>query len=376
MDKISLKTVIYSGENSLDRLKSFVNKKVFIVTDPFIIDSNIIKKVTERLKSGDNEWLVFSDIVPDPPIETVVAGVTEMESFKPNLLITIGGGSAIDAAKAMKEFACKIYDYHELPLIAIPTTSGTGSEVTSFSVITDNSKGLKYPLVSDRLLPEEAILDTELVKTVPKSITADTGMDALTHAIEAYVAVNANDFTDALAEKAIRLIFNYLIDVFEDGENTIAREKMHSASTLAGIAFNSAGLGINHSIAHACGARFHIPHGRLNAILLPHVIAYNAGIQNNMNTHLQPSAKKYANLAHMLGLPSTNHASGTRSLIKEIKKLRKALGIPENFNEYNIEYTQDTINNIIDSTLQDSCTNTNPIQAQEEDITKILKQLL
>lgn len=376
MNKIEMSTVIYSGENSLDRLIHFENHKIFIVADPFIMKSKMIEQIEKRLKKGNNKWTSFSEILPDPPIENVVAGVEEIAAFKPDLIIAIGGGSAIDAAKAMKEFSGRIYKYEDLPLIAIPTTSGTGSEVTSFSVITDNEKGVKYPLVSDSLLPEEAILDTDLVKTVPKQITADTGMDTLTHAIEAYVAKNANDFSDAFAEKAIHLVFENLVDAYHDGENVLAREKMHHASTMAGMAFNIAGLGINHSIAHSCGAKFNISHGRLNAILMPSVIAFNAGIHDNTNVDLKPTAAKYAELARLLGLPATNNASGTRSLIKEIKKLQSDLDIKGNFKEYSIECTANTLEDIAQLSLQDSCTTTNPVDIEERDIITILRELM
>jgi len=375
MKKISLRTVIYSGENALDHLKSYEGLRIFIVADPFIMESRMVDQIESRLVKGKNEWELFSDIVPDPPIENVVAGVKEIEAFKPNLIIAIGGGSAIDAAKAMKEFSNKIYQFEELPLIAIPTTSGTGSEVTSFSIITDNTKGIKYPLVADSLIPETAILDTDLVKTVPKTITADTGMDALTHAIEAYAAKNANDFSDAMAEKAIRLIFKYLPDAYNDGENITAREKMHHASTMAGIAFNIAGLGINHSIAHACGAKFHIPHGRLNAILLPKIIAYNAGVQGYRNANPQPAADKYAEISRLLELPATNSASGTRSLIKEIEKLRTKMEMPADFKTHDIEYTENIKAEIAEAALEDSCTDTNPLKPGKEDIMAILKEL-
>jgi len=376
MNKIEISTVIYSGENALDRLSHFENHNVFIVADPFIIKSKMIELIEKQLKKGNNKWTSFSDILPDPPIENVVAGVEEIAQFEPDLIIAIGGGSAIDAAKAMKEFASRIYKYEDLPLIAIPTTSGTGSEVTSFSVITDSEKGVKYPLVSNSLLPEEAILDTNLVKTVPKQITADTGLDTLTHAIEAYVAKNANDFSDAFAEKAIHLVFENLVDAYNDGENALAREKMHHASTMAGIAFNIAGLGINHSIAHSCGAKFKISHGRLNAILMPSVIAFNAGIQGNTNIDLKPAAAKYAQLSRLLGLPATNNASGTRSLIKEIKRLKSNLNIEESFKEFHVEYTASILEEIAQLSLQDSCTTTNPTHTETENIITILRELM
>lgn len=375
MRRVSLRTVIYSGEHALDHLNSYEKQRVFVVADPFILDSGMIEQVEKRLSDGDNEWHIFSDIIPDPPIELVASGVKELEAFRPDLLVAIGGGSAIDAAKAIKDFASKIYDFENIPMIAIPTTSGTGSEVTAFSVITDRNKGVKYPLVADSLIPEVAILDTELVKTVPKAITADTGMDTLTHAIEAYVATDANDFTDAMAEKAIRLVFDYLPLAYHDGTNQKAREKMHHASTLAGIAFNTAGLGINHSIAHACGAKFHIPHGRLNAILLPEVIRFNAGMRG-YQTNLKPAAEKYAELAKILGLPATNHASGTRSLIREIEKLRNILEIPRDFKNYDVDDSENVVEEIAETALMDSCTETNPAKPEKADIINILEHLL
>lgn len=376
MKKISFKTVIYSGENALDYLMQLNGKRIFIVTDPFIIESGMIAEIEARLSKGNNEWQLFSEIIPDPPIENVVAGVSKMGAFRPDIILAVGGGSAIDAAKAMKKFAYKVYQGEMPELIAVPTTSGTGSEVTAFSVITDNEKEIKYPLVSDDLVPDTAILDTNLVKTVPKEITADTGMDALTHAIEAIVALHANDFTDALAEKAIRLIFTYLETAYKDGSNIVAREKMHHASTLAGIAFNTAGLGINHSMAHASGARFHIAHGRLNTILLPHVIAYNAGIQGYNSKNLQPAAEKYQEIAQILGLPASTPASGTRSLMREIKKLATQLDMPKDLKGYALSADNETIEQLAKSAIADRCTATNPRQPIEADIVQILKAIL
>ncbi len=376
MKKISFKTVIYSGENALDYLMQLNGKRIFIVTDPFIIESGMIAEIEARLSKGNNEWQLFSEIIPDPPIENVVAGVSKMGAFRPDIILAVGGGSAIDAAKAMKKFAYKVYQGEMPELIAVPTTSGTGSEVTAFSVITDNEKEIKYPLVSDDLVPDTAILDTNLVKTVPKEITADTGMDALTHAIEAIVALHANDFTDALAEKAIRFIFTYLETAYKDGSNIMAREKVHHASTLAGIAFNTAGLGINHSMAHASGARFHIAHGRLNTILLPHVIAYNAGIQGYNSKNLQPAAEKYQEIAQILGLPASTPASGTRSLMREIKKLATQLDMPKDLKGYALSADNETIEQLAKSAIADRCTATNPRKPIEADIVQILKAIL
>ncbi|WP_040983016.1 1-propanol dehydrogenase PduQ [Oceanobacillus jeddahense] len=375
MKKVAFQTDIYYGKNALDYLKTIHEQRIFIVLDPFLQETKILEKIEDYLSTGNNTWQLFAEVVPDPPIENVTAGVEAMRDFEPDFVITIGGGSAMDAAKAVKDIAKKVYAMEELPLLAIPTTSGTGSEVTSYSVITDQNKGVKYPLTADSLIPETTILDVELVKTVPKSIVADTGMDALTHAVEAYVAKNANDFSDAMAEKAIRLLFDYLPKSYQNEQDDEAKEKVHHASTLAGFAFNTAGLGINHSIAHASGARFHIPHGRLNAILLPSVIAFNAGVHQNDNQHLTPAADRYAALARLLNLPATNQASGVRSFIKEVKKLRKKLDIPANLKAYQLEYNDEIETEIVEASLNDSCTSMNPVKPTYQDIAAILKKI-
>lgn len=375
MNNFEIKTKVRFGLGSLESLQEIKNKKVLVITDPFMVKSKAIDKILVNLKYSTYE--VFSDIVPDPPIETVVEGIEVLKKVNPDIVIALGGGSAIDAAKAIKNFSKQILNLNEIEFIAIPTSSGTGSEVTSFSVITDKQKGTKYPLVSDDLIPDIAILDPELVKTVPDFITADTGMDVLTHALEAYVSVNANDFSDALAEKAVKLVFEYLLKAYKDGNDLKAREKMHNASCLAGIAFNQASLGINHSIAHVLGGKFHIPHGRANAILLPHVIEYNADITGYSNIDCSLAAKKYAQISKLIGLSASNIRSGVKSLVNEIKKLQKELNMPTKLSECKVksEELSNLQNEIAVLAIKDGCTKSNPKVPTEEDIIDILNKI-
>lgn len=380
MEEISFRTKIYTGENALDRLITISGEKIMIIADPYIVKSGIIKEVVSRLESNNNPYIIFDDIIPDPPLETVAAGVKELLHFSPNIIIAIGGGSAIDAAKAIKDFSEKLQPKQsKITFIAIPTTSGTGSEVTSFSVITDKDKGVKYPLVADSLLPDEAILDTALVKSVPPAITADTGMDVLTHALEAYVSTKANSFSDAFAEKAIGLVFEYLPRAYENGDDIEAREKIHHASCLAGLAFNMAGLGINHSIAHVCGAQFKIAHGRMNALLLPAVIEYNANLPgyDNHTASLTTAAVKYAHAAKIIDSPSTNARSGVKNLLARIIKLKKTLHIPDSLTDCGVtkEQLKEAKEKIIASALNDACTVTNPRAPSSSDIESIIDKI-
>ncbi|MCC0685236.1 1-propanol dehydrogenase PduQ [Clostridioides sp. ZZV14-6345] len=375
MNNFEIKTRIKFGEGSLKALQELKNKKVLIITDPFMVKSKTIDKITSNLIN--TTYQVFEDIVPDPPIEVVVAGIEAFKSTNPDIIIALGGGSAIDAAKSIMDFSKKILKSNEVEFIAIPTTSGTGSEVTSFAVITDSQKKCKYPLVSDDLLPDMAILDPELVKTVPNFITADTGMDVLTHAIEAYVSTNSNDFSDALSEKAIKLVFKYLIKAYKDGNDIEAREKMHNASCLAGIAFNQASLGINHSIAHVLGGKFHIPHGRTNSILLPHVIEYNASIVGYTNTTYSDTAKKYAQIAELVGLGNGNIRIAVRNLVNEIKKLQKEMNMPTKLTQckLSLEDVTNEEREIAKLAIRDTCTLTNPKVPTEDDIINILNNI-
>lgn len=374
MQEIRFGTTLYVGEDSLKRLSDFKNEKILIVTDSFIASSELLSHIKSFIDSS-SETMVFSEVIPDPPIDNIVAGLESSKGFSATILLAIGGGSAIDAAKAMLYFGKLTDRFRGIRFVTIPTTSGTGSEVTNFSIITDAEKGTKYPLVTDQILPDEAILDSALIAGLPPKQTADTGIDVLTHAIEAYVSTKANDISDALSEKAICYVFTYLERAYKDGNDKVAREKMHIASTMAGMAFNTASLGLNHGIAHAAGARWHIPHGRINGILLPNIIRYNAGIiEGNYSKNTTPSASRYSKIAKFLGLNAGNPQMGVRSLVNAILSLEKALSIPKSLSEWGVNKDQFESDKsvIAEAALADCCTATNPIVPTKEDIISIL----
>ena len=379
MKEFDIKTKIFFGDNALDRLKALPYKKVLVVTDPFVAKTGMISFVTSRLSEGGIDFELFTDVVPDPPLEKITLGVGKMYEFEPEAIVAIGGGSALDSAKAIKEVYSKSRNITGIPMIAIPTTSGTGSEVTSFAVVSDTERGVKIPLISDDMTPSEAILDVDLVKSVPADITANTGMDVLTHAIEAYVSVNNNEFSAALAEKAVEICGAFLLRSYLNNNDTHARKKMHVASCLAGLAFNSASLGLNHGIAHAIGAQFHIPHGKANAMLLPHIIEFNSDINKHSKSKKEylPSVRKYITLARILGLYNFNEITTVRALVSWIQFMNKEMEIESSISQCGIDKDEyfAAIDSMADKALADACTRTNPRVPTKEDVVKILKDL-
>ncbi len=377
-------------------------QKAFIVTDESMVKLGYIDKVLYHLRNRQQyvHSEIFSGVEPDPSFDTIKRGVAAMESFQPDVIIAVGGGSAIDAAKGMwlfyehpdadveglklkfMDIRKRTYKFPKLgqkaKMVAIPTTSGTGSEVTSFAVITDKEKNKKYPLADYELTPDVAIVDPDLVMTLPKSITADTGMDVLTHALEAYVSVMASDYTDGLAEKAVELVLKYLKEAYEHGDNKLAREKMHNASTIAGMAFTNAFLGLNHSIAHKIGAEFHVPHGRANAIILPYVIRYNASKPTKFVSWPKYehfiADQKYAEIAKQSGLKADTVEEGVSSLIQAIKDLRDSINIPKSLQEAGLDEKEflAKVDLIADRAFEDQCTTANPRVPLVEEIKQIL----
>lgn len=380
MNSFSLQTKVYFGDNALSHLEELQYKKALIIADPFVKVSGMISLITQPLEKGNIEYKIFSDVVPDAPIDKISLGVSELLSYKPDVLIAVGGGSAIDSAKAIKEFAIKINSYNKIPLIAIPTTSGTGSEVTSISVVSNPETKTKQPISSVDMIPNEAILDVELVKSVPPAITADTGMDVFTHALEACVCKNNNEFSEALAEKAIEICGVFLLRSYLNNEDIHARKKMHCASCLAGISFNSSSLGLNHGMAHQLGAFFHIPHGRANALLLPHIIEFNSDITKNSKSRkeYETSVVKYSMVAKILGLSSYNEIMSVRSLVNWVQFMIKEMDMPISISQIGTIKEEDymsKIDSMADAALTDACTVGNPRTPTKEEIIQLYKNL-
>ncbi len=372
-----MKTKVFYGENALDRILEEKSRCAFVIADPFAVKSGLINRVTERLDQKGIRYKIFDDVVPDPPMDKVIEGVKMALEIHSDCLMAVGGGSAMDYTKAVRMFARRTDPTFDPKFVAIPTTSGTGSEVTEVAVITDTNKNTKNPICSKELIADEAILDAELVKTVPQNITADTGMDIMTHALEAFVSTGHSDFTDALAERAIKLCFRYLLRSYESKDDTKAKEKIHVASCMAGIAFNSAGLGLNHGMAHQLGARFHIPHGRANSILLPYIIDYNSGAAASGNSE-NSCVGRYCEIAAGLGITGADETTTLHSLMNYFKMLAKEMNMPGSVEEIgNIQKEEyfSAIDEMAEAALYDATTQTNPRTPEKEEIVELFKRI-
>ena len=383
---------IYFEAGSIAYLEKMPDiERAFIVTDQGMVKLGYVDKILYHLRKREKHvhCEIFDEVESDPSFETVNKGLEMMRNFKPDVIIALGGGSPIDAAKGMwlfyehpdadpeglklkfMDIRKRTYKFPKLgiktKMVAIPTTSGTGSEVTSFAVLTDKVNNKKYPLADYELTPDVAIVDPDLVLSLPKTVTADTGMDVLTHALEAYVSNMASDFTDGLSEKAVELVVNYLPKAYTDGANDkLAREKMHNASTIAGMSFTNAFLGVCHSLAHKIGAEFHLAHGRINAILLPYVIRYNATLPTKFVSFPKYeyfiADQKYAQMAKKIGLKADTVEEGVSSLISKVKELNDFLGIPKSLKEAEIDEAEfmAKVDMLADRAFEDQCTTANP----------------
>lgn len=364
------KTKICYGPYALDTLEELPASHAFVVTDAFMVKSGFADQIMSHLERKGIGLTVFDAVEPDPSLATVTRGAASFLQCGADLVVALGGGSAIDAAKAITYFAQKARgeEGKKALLVAIPTTSGTGSEVTSISVVTDTVNEVKIPLNDELLIPDVAILDARFTRTMPPHVTAATGMDVLTHAIEAYTSRYSNAFTTIFAEQAIRYVFTYLHRAYCQMDDMRARDSMLVGSCMAGLAFNNSGLGITHSIAHSLGGLFHIPHGLANAILLPHVILFNsfdAGV-------------KYREISAFLGLPASTVEEGTASLHKAVCDLNASMGIAARLRE--LKKMEETVflkhlDMMASNALQDMCTASNPRRPSHEDICSLLRRV-
>lgn len=365
MSRFTIPRDTYFGKGTIEELKNLKGKKaVIVIGGGSIKRSGALDRITSYLEEAGMETMLIEGVENDPTVKTVLNGAKTMSDFEPDWIVAVGGGSPIDAAKAMWIFyenpdftfeeAAKPFNLPALrtksQFAAVTTTSGTGTEVTAFSVITDDETGLKYPIADFNITPDVAIVDTELAQSMPAQLTAHTGMDALTHAIEAYTSTASNEITDALALKSIEMMHEYLLKSYKG--DSVAKEKMHIAQCMAGMSFSNGLLGIVHSMAHKTGKIFGIPHGCANAIYLPYVIQFNKS----------EAAAAYADISKRLGLFGTNDGELVQSLISMIYDYNKAMNIPVNLREFGVDEAQfmTKLDEIAEGAVADPCTGTNP----------------
>lgn len=381
MQLFEITTKIYFGENSLDALNNISDEQLVLVTDPFMVKSKMVNIVTDRLDKMKIPYTIFSDIQPDPTIETIAMGMEVILNKKPETLIALGGGSAIDACKAMLHFCVELKrkftdeKYIHMPtFIAIPTTSGTGSEVTSYAVITDSLENIKIPISSQHMVPKIAILDPEFTKTLPKNMIAYTGMDVLSHGVEAYVSSVSNDFTNILAKESISFVSKYLVELYENVENDYLREKMYTASNMAGLSFTNSSLGLCHGIAHTIGAEFHLPHGKANAIILPRVVAFNSGLDLFGRDGV---AKEYEEILGYVGFIHDNQKESCKQLISLLNIFLDKLNIEKSLKECNIDkaFFEERKEDCATKIMEDMCTKANPVKITRDEVLVLLDDI-
>ena len=363
------------GPGSLSALQEFAGERVLLVTDAGIESTPVFGEI--RWQLAGSEVTVFDKVLPDPSTSMVATLLRVYLDFAPHAIVAVGGGSVIDTAKATHLIAQQQGQAAPWGLAVVPTTSGSGSEVTSVAVVTDEEHQVKIPLLDERLMPRLAILDPAAVVGCPRKVTADSGMDALTHAFEAYVATGNSDCSDAFAEKAVRLIREFLPVVVATPSDVLARERMHNAATLAAVAFQNAGLGIVHSLAHAIGGHFHVAHGRINSIVLPHVVAFNAGglSVGAGGGVVSAVSERYTELARAVGLEPAGRGSGPKKLVAMIERLAAQLSMPRTLTEAGVARAEfeEKIDQMAEQALEDACTATNPVQPSVDDLRGLLR---
>ena len=376
---------------ALDELKHVMGKKkAFIVTDSFLYNNGYTKSITDKLDEMGITHTTFFNVAPDPTLACAKEGTAAMKAFGPDCIIAIGGGSAMDAGKIMwvmyehpevdfmdlamrfMDIRKRVYTFPKMGekayFIAIPTSAGTGSEVTPFAVITDERTGVKYPLADYELMPNMAIVDADMMMNAPKGLTSASGIDAVTHALEAYASMMATDYTDGLALRSLKMIFEYLPRAYDNGPNDpVAREKMANAATMAGMAFANAFLGVCHSMAHKLGAFHHLPHGVANALMIDEVLRFNAEeVPTKMGTFPQygypHTLARYAEVADYLGIKGKNDSEKLKNLIKALDELKEKVGIKKTIRDYGIDEEKflSTLDEMVEQAFDDQCTGANP----------------
>jgi alcohol dehydrogenase class IV len=374
--RFQLTTTLCYGPDSLSALGELAGKRVLVITDAFLATTPLMGQVRRALAGATVE--VFDQVIPNPDVAAVTAGLRAFLAFCPDALVALGGGSPIDTAKTVRKLALEQGLRADAGFYVIPTTSGSGSEVTSFAVVTDAVSHAKLPLTSDDMLADVAILDPDAVATAPPRLVADSGMDAISHAVEAYVAVGHNDFSDALAEKALRIADTYLLRSYRSNSDTRAREHQHTGATMAGIAFQNAGLGIVHGLSHAIGGSFPVAHGRLNGILMPHVIEFNAGELGVRPGEVTDVGRRYVTLARALGLSASSDRNLVLGLVGWVERVRRELEMPATITGAGVDRAAflSAVPALAATAHKDFCTSGNPVPASVEDLADILHRIV